>query len=403
MKKIECMKSMNHLMHDYYQELFSTDKPVAWVTSGGPVEFLYAMDIIPLYPENHAAMCGAYHRSLPLIQAAEAGGYSSDICSYARTDFGSDETGKGPLGRLPKPDLLLCSSNICRTVIKWYEVIARKYGCPLFMVDTPFLHHGPTPELVDYTVAQFHDLEEFLANFMKRPFDRERFMETIRLSIGSSTTWLETLSLAKHRPSPINAHDMFTLLGPIVTLRGTQACYDFYNTLQAEMQARADAGVGAVANEQYRVLWDNLPIWYRVKSLGRFFESKGVALTVSTYTNSWGGLFRFEDLDNPYENLARAYMSPYLNTGFDIRINYLHRLVQDYSLDGFILHSDRSCKPYSIGMYRMKEEVTQRTGKHGVILEADMNDPRAYAEAQIETRLEAFIEAMESGQAAGVA
>ncbi len=403
MKKIESGRLMNQLMRDYYQELMNTDRPVAWVTSGGPVEFLYAMDIIPLYPENHAAMCGAYHRSLPLIQAAEARGFSSDICSYARTDFGADQTGEGPLGRLPKPDLLLCSTNICRTVIKWYEVIARKYECPLFLVDTPFLHEGPTPELVEYTVAQFQDLEKFLEEFTGRPFDRARFLETVRLSIGSTRHWLDTLALAKHRPSPINAHDMFTMLGPIVTLRGTSACYDFYEQLHAEMRARAEAGVGAIANERYRVLWDNLPIWFKVKSLGRFFEERGVAVSVSTYTNSWGGLFRFEDFDQPYENLARAYMSPYLNTGFDIRMDYLTGIIQDYSLDGFILHSDRSCKPYSIGMYRMKEEVMQRSGAPGVVLEADMNDPRAYSEAQIETRLEAFIEAMESSRAAGVA
>lgn len=403
MKRIESMKQMNHLLHDYYQELFATQKPVAWVTSGGPVEFLYAMDILPLYPENHAAMCGAYHRSLPLIQAAEAMGYSADICSYARTDFGADESGAGPMGRLPKPDLLLCSSNICRTVIKWYEAIARKYNCPLFMVDTPFLHDGPKPELIEYTVAQFHDLEDFLAAFCNRPFDHDAFRATVQRSIESSRYWLDTLGLARHRPSPINAHDMFTLLGPIVTLRGTEACREFYRTLYNEMEQRVRDGVGAIARERYRVLWDNLPVWFKVKSLTRFFEERGVALTVSTYTNSWGGLYRFDDFDKLYENLAQAYMSPYLNTGFDIRINYLETLINEYQLDGYILHSDRSCKPYSIGMYRMKEELTERSGKPGVILEADMNDPRAYAAAQIETRLEAFIEAMEAGRGVGAA
>jgi benzoyl-CoA reductase/2-hydroxyglutaryl-CoA dehydratase subunit BcrC/BadD/HgdB len=45
-------------------------------------------------------------------------------------------------------------------------------------------------------------------------------------------------------------------------------------------------------------------------------------------------------------------------------------------------------------MYRLQEEVTQLTGKPGVVIEADQNDPRVYAEAQVETRLEAFIESM---------
>jgi hypothetical protein len=33
------------------------------VTSGGPVELLYAMGVVPFYPENHGAMCGATHVS----------------------------------------------------------------------------------------------------------------------------------------------------------------------------------------------------------------------------------------------------------------------------------------------------------------------------------------------------
>ena len=34
-------------------------KPVAWVTSGAPVELLRAFDFYTFYPENHGALCGA--------------------------------------------------------------------------------------------------------------------------------------------------------------------------------------------------------------------------------------------------------------------------------------------------------------------------------------------------------
>jgi benzoyl-CoA reductase/2-hydroxyglutaryl-CoA dehydratase subunit BcrC/BadD/HgdB len=46
-------------------------------------------------------------------------------------------------------------------------------------------------------------------------------------------------------------------------------------------------------------------------------------------------------------------------------------------------------------MYRMQDELTKLAGKPGVVIEADQNDPRAYSDAQVETRLEAFIESME--------
>ncbi len=45
-------------------------------------------------------------------------------------------------------------------------------------------------------------------------------------------------------------------------------------------------------------------------------------------------------------------------------------------------------------MYRMQQDLAKISGKPGVVIEADQNDPRAYSDAQVETRLEAFIESM---------
>jgi len=120
---------------------------VAWITSGGPVEPLYAMGVLPFYPENYGAMCGAGRSSVALCEIAEQKGYSRDLCSYARGDIGSSLSGQGPLGTLPPPDFLVCGNNICGTVMKWYEIQARKYGVPVFFLDTPFIHDSfePTP------------------------------------------------------------------------------------------------------------------------------------------------------------------------------------------------------------------------------------------------------------------
>ena len=135
--------------------------------------------------------------------------------------------------------------------------------------------------------------------------------------------------------------------------------------------------------------------------LGKFFEEKKCTLVVTTYANSWGGLSDFQEDQSGdiYQAIAASYLNVYINLGFEERIKYLARLVDDFSLTGFIMHSNRSCKPYSVGMYRLQEEVSKLTGKPGVVIEADQNDPRAYSDAQVETRLEAFIESM--GQMSG--
>ncbi len=398
MTEFAAFKKMKELLTNYYIEAKTTqEKPIAWITSGAPVEFLYAMDVLPIYPENYAAMCAANHQSVALMEAAEAEGFSQDICAYARTDFGADITQGGPAAGLPPPHFLLCSTNICKTVIKWYEVIARKYDVPLFIVDTPFLHDGLTRELIDYTISQFKDLEDFLADFTGKPFGRERFVDVLYLSREAANYWQQMLNLGKHIPSPFNSLDSFIHLGPIVTLRGTKECVDYYKLLYEEVAERAEKKLASVPGEKYRVLWDNLPVWFKMRRLEKFFEERKTTLVVTTYANSWGGYgnFNLDQADDVYESVARSYLNVYINLGFEERINYLARLIDEFSLTGFIMHSNRSCKPYSIGMYRLQEELSNLTGKPGVIIEADQNDPRVYSDAQVETRLEAFIESMQ--------
>jgi bcr-type benzoyl-CoA reductase subunit B len=397
MTQLAAYKKMKELMTNYYIEAKTTrEKPIAWVTSGAPVEFLYAMDVLPIYPENYAAMCAAGHQSIELLEAAEAAGFSQDLCAYARTDFGADITQGGPAAGLPPPHFLLCSTNICKTVIKWYEVIARKYKVPLFIVDTPFLHDGLTRELIDYTISQFKDLENFLAEFTGQPFDRERFYEVLSLSSEASGYWKKLLYLGKEMPAPFNSLDSFIHLGPIVTLRGTQECVDFYKFLYNEVAERAAKKIGSLPEEKYRVLWDNLPIWFKMRRLEKFFEEQKCTLVVTTYANSWGGYSNIDNYQGKdlYEAIAASYLNVYINLGFEERIKYLAQLIEEFALTGFIMHSNRSCKPYSVGMYRLQEELSALTRKPGVVIEADQNDPRAYSDAQVETRLEAFIESM---------
>jgi bcr-type benzoyl-CoA reductase subunit B len=398
MTELKATEKMKEILTSYYIEAkTTTQKPIAWITSGAPVEFLTS-GVIPIYPENYAAMCAANHQSVALMEAAEAEGFSQDICAYARTDFGADLTQGGPAGGLPAPHFLLCSTNICKTVIKWYEVVARKYQVPLFVVDTPFLHDGLSRELIDYTVRQFKDLERFLSEFLGRPFDRDRFLEVLSLARDATDYWKRTLYLAKAKPAPINSLDSFIHLGPIVTLRGSRECADYYKLLFEEVNLRGEQGIGSIPEERYRVLWDNLPVWFKMRRLEKFFAQRKCALVVNTYANSWGGISDFLDpgITDPYEVLAASYLNVYINFGFEERIKYLAKLIDEFSLTGFIMHSNRSCKPYSVGMYRLQEEVSLLTGKPGVVIEADQNDPRVYSDAQVETRLEAFIEAMEA-------
>lgn len=398
MTRLASFARMKELMTLHYLEAKTTqEKPVIWVTSGAPVEYVVASGALPVYPENYAAMCAAGHQALSLLEAAEGQGFSPDLCSYARTDFGQDLLRGGPAGGLPPPRALVCATNICRTVVKWFEAVARKYRVPLFVVDMPFLHEGPTRDAVDYVLRQFEALAGFLADLTGRAIERERLLATVALSRETTALWRKTLDLCRNRPAPITALDAFVHIAPIVTLRGTPACRDYYEALFHEVEGRVARGEAAVPNERYRALWDNLPVWDRLRWFESFFSARGLAVAAATYPNSWAGADPESGAqsDDAIEALAVSYLSLYIHSGFEQRVATLVRLIEEFSLTGFIMHSNRSCKPYSVGMYGLREEVSRRTGVPGVVIEADQNDPRQFTEARTVTALEAFIESME--------
>lgn len=396
-RKIKATGRMKEIMTSYYIDAKTaeqTGKKVAWITSGGPVEPLIAMDIIPVYPENHGAMIGSSKMGVDLCLKAEEMGYSSDLCSYARSDIGCAPVSGGPIGGLPKPDMLVCCNNICGTVLKWYEVQARYFNIPLFILDTPFTHVGFSAEAKNYVKRQILEYIGFLENATGKKFDHDRMREVGKLSLEGQRLWQAVLDMAVNRPSPLSAFDAFFHLALIVTLRGTQQTVDYYKLLLDEMQERVSQKIGAVANEQYRLLWDNLPIWYRMKWLSDKFAAENACLVADTYTTAWCGSMKYIREDDFLDTMAEGYSRIYLNIGVDQMADQVIAMAEKYAVDGIVMHSNRSCKPYSFGQYDIQRIVAEKTGIPTLMIEADMVDARNFSEGQVETRIEAFIEAL---------
>ncbi len=394
-RKIKSARKMKEIMTHYYIEAKTageTGKRIAWITSGGPVEPLIAMDVIPVYPENHGAMIGASHMGVDLCEKAEVMGYSRDLCSYARADIACSNVDGGPIGGLPRPDMLICCNNICGTVLKWYEVQARFYNVPLFILDTPVCHTEFSIEVRNYVKRQVEEYILFLEQVCGNKLDRERMAEVGRLSIEGQHLWQAVLDTTVHKPAPMSAFDAFFHLALIVTLRGTQTVIDYYKMLLEEMNTRISQGISAVPFEKTRLLWDNLPVWYRTRWLSDKFAGHGACLVADTYTSAWCGSMKYIDPSDFINTMAEGYSRIYLNIGVDQMADEVIAMIDKYDVQGLIMHSNRSCKPYSFGQYDIQRIIQQKRGLPTLMLEADMVDERSFSEAQVETRIDAFME-----------
>jgi benzoyl-CoA reductase/2-hydroxyglutaryl-CoA dehydratase subunit BcrC/BadD/HgdB len=196
----------------------------------------------------------------------------------------------------------------------------------------------------------------------------------------------------------MSCFDAFVHIAPIVTLRGTQECVDYYSLLKMELEERVRDGVGAVQEERYRLLWDNLPIWFNLRGLSERLADWKACLVAATYADSWcARIFSVEasmNIETILTEIAKTYLVPYINSNFDDRVQLLKGMVEKYGANGFLMHSDRSCKPYSLGQYVIRDEVTRETGVPGLVIEADMNDSRQWAEGPTLTRIQAYLETL---------
>lgn len=389
---------MKEMMSRHYAQATCADgaRKVAWVTSGAPIEVLRALGFFIFYIDNHAALCGARREADALSEIAENEGYSRDICSYVRTDLGVMLSGNTPIGRLPKPDLIVCCNNICQTILNWYRILADHTKAPFYVVDTPFLYGEVEPHQVAFVQRQLEDLTTVAEQISGKRLSWKRLRQVVELSRDTCNLYLEILDRAKHHPAPIGAFDAFINMGPVVTLRGEQSAVDFYRGLLTEVDDRIARGIGIVKHERKRVLWDNLPVWHKISWLSRNLADRGVAVVLSNYTYAWGELAPMLDPDRPMESTARIYLSVLLNRSAKDKLQRMQAMVKDFSLDGVILHSDRSCKPYSFGQVDQRTQLVTGMDLPALLLEADHSDTRVFSEEQVATRLEAFVETMDN-------
>lgn len=393
---------MDQIMKSHYEgarEAKQRGEPVCWSTSIAPQELLQAMDIVTVYPENHAAAIGARKAAPELIARTEANGYSIDLCSYARVNLAYSEVLHSEAENIPAPDLLFCSSNICHTVIKWYENLSVSLGVPLVMIDMPFNHTDEIePHNVQYMVEQIEHAITQLEEITGRKLDPNRLREVMEISNETADWWQKATALGACKPSPLKGFDMFNYMGVMVCDRGSKAGRDMFKRWYEELKEKAENGVGPFPDqeEEFRVLWDGIACWPHLGATYKPLKNQGINMVTSTYPKSWTIKYETGDI----AGLAKVYSgNVYANRNLNYDIDNFVSIVNRHDLDGIIFHSNRSCKLMDFRQYEVQRRVEELTGVPSIIFDGDQTDPRSFSSAQYETRVQTLLEIMQANKA----
>lgn len=400
-KKIAAAKTLRKLLADHFYELDRAAKAghpkIAWCTSVGPAELLRALGFLVYFPENHGAMLGASRMATETIPAANAIGYSPDVCSYLTSDIGAFLQGRTPLSdayegitSIPKPDVLVYNTNQCRDVQDWLAWYGQHWSRPVLGI-TCYRGVGEVTEThVAGIAGQLAALVRPLEEIAGAKLDPARLRETVRLSGQCSDLWKEVLETATACPSPLTFFDSTIHMAPAVVLRGTQTAIDYYRTLLAELKTRIAEHVAAVAGERLRLYWEGMPIWGRLRDLATLFLELRACVVASTYANSW--IFTALDPADPFASMARAYTELFIVRSDPCKEKYLQEMIERFGVHGLVFHEAKTCPNNTNCRHGMPQRLRERFGIPSISIAGDLNDLRCYSDEQAKTQIEAFVE-----------
>jgi benzoyl-CoA reductase/2-hydroxyglutaryl-CoA dehydratase subunit BcrC/BadD/HgdB len=404
-KKIQATGQMRKIMADYFYALHNASKTgsakIAWCTSVGPAELLLSLGFLVHYPENHGAVLGSTRTANNYIPAANAIGFSPDICSYLTSDIGSFLKKETPLSKayegidaVPKPDVLVYNTNQCRDVQDWFSWYSRELNVPALGIST----YRNIGEIKDYhlqsIVEQTKDLIPPLEKISGNKFDIDKFREVLALSKECTALWKKVLETNIAVPAPMSFFDGTIHMGPAVVLRGSPQAVEYYKILLQELEQRIANKDGAVEGEKYRLYWEGMPIWGKLRDLAELFISLKTAVIASTYCNSW--IFEAFDPKDPFLTMARAYTQIFIVRNESFKERYIEEMVKKYKIDGILFHDAKTCPNNSNNRYGMPQRLEKKLNIPTLTINGDLNDLRCYSEEQAKTNIEAFVEQLEA-------
>ncbi len=398
--RLESTRRLKELIHAYYLDVEAAsddpDRKVAACSGLGPVEIIRALDMLPYFPENHAALIGATRQAAPLIARATAEGFSQFASAAMRADVGALLEGSSPLVTAhgikgpPRPDVAVYSTNTGHELRRWFEYYGAHYGVPVVGLHPPTALHDLERIDLDAAIDQWTRLSIQLRRVSGRPLDSDRLAEIVEWSAQASALWNEILELGQATPAPLTFFDAVTHLAPMLLLRGTPEAVAYYRELKAEIEQRVAQGVAAVPSEFHRVYWDGPPIWGALRALSGLFAGTGTAVVASTFCS----VFALKGLGphDPIASMAEAYTGVFGNRSEQYKTAYLAREFERFGVDAAVYHDCRTTAEASHVRYGLAVRAQRLTGIPALVIEADSHDPRLFSLERVQALLSDFVE-----------
>ncbi len=435
LNRLKSMYALRAEVDKMYQgglEAEQEGKPVAWVMlEGWANPILSAMDIITVYPENYSSVCAATKTATPYLERADAEGFPSHLCGYARTcigysaemvDLGGGIPPEAPAGGMPKPVLLVGSGYVCDARFKWFQALGRYFDAPVWTLEQPSpgaresLEEGAYERNVNFLIKEMKAFVAFLEKLVGRKMDWDRLDYTGGGTVEINRLRWDINQLRMARPGPMHTRDFWSVMSAAL-YRGAadpEVIIDGHKKMYDEVKYRVDNKIAAINREErYRLSFEGLAPWHSLGFLedladrgwnfvieSAYGPQRPVDIDLSKYSDPMERYVRSryrslsDRIDDEYEPEEAAEIKEDIRrTGTSRRLGLKH--VRDYQCDGIILHVLLSCRAASSGLNLLAEQVKDVLKVPALVIEGDIVDTSLFNPADALRKAEAFEETME--------
>ena len=402
-------------------EAMHAGKPTVWAMLnwyyGDPI--LKAMDLEMVYPENYGAALAATGCAQPYLESSDAEGFPTHLCGYSRANFGytsrmMTELGgeippEAPLGGMPKPLFLMASSAVCDARYKWFQALGRYMGVPVWTLESPMpgvkemFIEGSYQRMVRTGVEHLREFVAFVEAISGRTLDWDRLGETVDLMIEVNRVWHEVNELRKAKPCPMHSRDFWSAMPAALFLMGDLGhSLECFQNMYHEVEERVRRGVGAIADEEYRLVFAELPPWHSLGFFDRLAE-RGWNFVVESFGYRPPMPLDLSGVSDPLEKITRFHLQTFVGYYDDARTEgvfagalaypYL-KYVREWRCDGALLHPLISCRSASTHLPYVAHLLMERLNVPSLTVEGDIVDLRLFDPEDALARAEPFEEAM---------
>jgi len=428
--RLQSMYALRAYVDKIYQaglEAKKEGRPVAWCMAegwAGPI--LEAMDVETVYPENYGTVCAALGRTAPFLERADAEGFPTHLCGYARNglgyaarmrDLGGEIPPEAPAGGMPKPTLLLASGMACDARFKWFQAMGRYLDAPLWTLESPSpgareaLMEGAYERDVNFLVKELRNFVTFLERLLGKKMDWDRLEETREGTKEMNAVWYEVNELRKARPGPMHSRDFWSSMSASMYrgARDYEAITGLYRNMYDEVNYRVDNKIAGINREEkYRVTFIGLPPWHSLGFFDQLAERGWNFVTEAAYHP----LKPFDaDLSMVSEPIERYVRSRYRGLAQSIYDDYepeeastiieeikregsahrlLYKSVRDFQIDGAFLHPLLTCRAATFALPFVQTLLMEAWKVPSLVIAGDTVDISLFDPADALKKAEAF-------------